>query len=307
MRIVFIGGVKMGYDCAEALLKKKAQVAGIICLPDSFSSRSGFSDFSDLGKKFNVPVFKYQDVNNPQAIATIKELAPDLILVIGWSGIIGEEILAIPKKGVLGHHPTMLPKHRGNAPIPWTLINGLAKSGVTLFFLENEIDAGGMAGQTEFAITLDDDAASVYEKATNATSELLLGVLEKMNEGTLVKIPQDQKKASRWGKRKPDDGITDWCCMSIYLYNWIRGLTHPYPGAFTFLEGKKLFIWKATIAKHAQNKGEPGEILSTEGELAVKTGDGAIVLASVQLEGEEEMSAAEFVKKNKVKEGIVLG
>jgi len=308
MRILFVGGVEMGRACAEKLLLDKFGIAGIFCLPQSQSHRSGYADFSPLGKKYGVPVFKYDDINHAEAVEKIRQLAPDVIVLIGWSGIIGEEILAIPKRGVLGHHPTLLPRHRGNAPIPWTLINGLSRSGVTLFFLEKEIDKGDIAGQKEFSITLEDDAASVYAKATKATIELLPKVLRDMEAGKLVRIPQDPRKASRWGKRKPEDGIIDWNCMAVYLHNWVRGLTHPYPGAFTFHSGKKLFIWKAKItpSKSAGNAA-PGTVLESGKKLVVKCGDGALEILKLQPEGGKETGASSSAASLGLKKGDLLG
>jgi methionyl-tRNA formyltransferase len=307
MRILFVSGVKLGHECCKSLLERKVGVVGIFCYPGELKDRSGYVDFSALGKKHGVPVFRFQDVNSAEAISDMKRLAPDLILVIGWSSIIGEEILKIPKKGVLGHHPTLLPKHRGNAPIPWTLINGLTRSGVTMFFLEKEIDKGEMAGQKEFDVEMDDDASSIYAKATAATVSLLAEILPKIEKGTLKTIKQDSRKASRWGKRKPEDGIIDWNMMAIYLHNWIRGLTHPYPGAFTFLGDKKLFIWKAEIVVWKQKSGRPGEVVEAGERLLVRAGDGAIAVESLQLEGEEEFGAKEFVERNKIRAGISLG
>jgi len=307
MKIVFISGVKMGFDCAEALLKEEYNIAAIFSLPETCSSCSGYVDFAPLGKKYNIPVFEYKDTNDPQVVKKVKELAPDLILVIGWSGVISEELLTIPKKGVLGHHPTLLPKHRGNAPIPWTLINGLTKSGVTLFFLEKEIDKGDIAGRREFEVIFEDDASTLYKKATKATILLLSDVLPKIEHETLIRTKQDPAKASRWSKRRPEDGIIDWNCMTIYLYNWIRGLTHPYPGAFTFLGRKKLYLWKVKIAEVPVKKSRCGELFFLDGGPLVRTGNGAIELLRLQLEGEEEMDAAEFVKRHAFKEGVVLG
>jgi len=306
MRILLVSGIGMGWQCAKALLEKKMGLVSIFSLPESMSGRSGYKDFSELGRKYGIEVHKYEDINCNESISKIKQVAPDLILVIGWSGIIGEEILKIPKKGVIGHHPTLLPKHRGNAPIPWTLINGLAKSGVTLFYLEKEIDNGGIAGQKEFNVDFSDDASSLYSKATEATVSLLLETLPKIEKGILKPVAQDRMRASRWGKRKPEDGIMDWNSMSIYLYNWIRGLAHPYPGAFTFLGDKKLIVWKARISESKKN-GKPGEVLSTGGGITVKTGDGAILVEKVQLEGGDEVEAAEFVKKHGITAGTILG
>ena len=307
MRILFISGVELGYECCKSLLERKTGVVGIFCYPGELKERSGYVDFSDLGKKYGVPVFKFQDVNSAEAVSEMKGLAPDLILVIGWSSIIGEEILKIPKKGVLGHHPTLLPKHRGNAPIPWTLINGLTRSGVTMFFLEKEVDKGEIAGQKEFDVEMDDDASSIYAKATAATVSLLSEMLPKIGNGTLKTMKQNPGRSSRWGKRRPEDGIIDWNTMAIYLHNWIRGLTHPYPGAFTFLGERKLFIWKAEIADWKGKSGRPGEVVEAGERLVVRTGDGAIAVKKLQLEGEEEFGAKEFVERNKIRARTVLG
>ncbi|HID72718.1 TPA: hypothetical protein EYP38_02140, partial [Candidatus Micrarchaeota archaeon] len=179
MRIVFISGVEFGLRCLEPIVGNGTDIAAIFSL-DGREDRSGYVDFSGFGEKHGIPVHKlkeFKELNSSENVKKIKELNPDLVLVIGWSGLIGEDILAIPPKGTLGHHPTMLPKHRGNAPIPWTLINGLSRSGVTLFYLEKEMDTGDIAGQREFEITLDDDASTVYAKAIDATAQLLLDVL----------------------------------------------------------------------------------------------------------------------------------
>src|SRR3989338_634843 len=243
MKIAFIGGVKMGRDCLEEILSRGIRVEAIFCLPESESGRSGYANFDGLGKKYGIPLHKLADINSSEAVGLLRGISPDLIAVIGWSGIIGKEVLAIPKRGVLGHHPTLLPKHRGNAPIPWTLINGLARSGVTFFFMTEAIDAGDIAGQAEFEVTLEDDAASVYEKATRASARLLAEILPKIGSGKLVAKKQDAGRISRWGKRRPEDGIIDWNCMTIYLYNWVRGLSRPYPGASTFLSGREVLVW----------------------------------------------------------------
>ncbi len=306
MRIIFISGVELGWQCAKALLEKKFDIAAIFCLPESMKARSGYADFTQLGIEFNVPVYAFEDVNSPESVSKIKSIAPDLILVVGWSTIIGETILSIPKKGVIGHHPTLLPKHRGNAPIPWTLINGLTESGVTLFFLEKEIDKGGIVDQKAFSIGFEDDAPALYLKATNATISLLLEVLPKIENNTINTKIQDSKRVSKWGKRKPEDGIIDWNSMTIYLYNWVRGLTHPYPGAFTFIGDKKLFIWKAQIADEKLDKGKPGEVIKANNSILVKTGDGGLFLTSLQFEGEPELSAADFIKLYNIKLGTIF-
>lgn len=307
MKILFISGVKLGLDSLNSLLAAGENICGIITYSDSHSDRSGYLDFSSVNKKHpNIPIIKSDDLKNLQIQSQILSLKPDLILVIGYSFLIPNNLLSIAKYGAIGHHPTLLPKHRGNAPIPWTLINGLTKSGITFFYLSEEIDQGMIAAQSEFSISMDDDASSLYSKITSETISLLPKMLSKIKSGTLVPIPQDNSKSSKWSKRKPEDGIIDWNSMSIYLYNWIRGLTHPYPGAFTFFQNKKLLIWKSIISqmKSAQS---PGTIISTTGGLFVSTGDGVLEILSLSFETDAPMSALVFIKKYSIEAGMKLG
>lgn len=307
MKILFVSGVKLGLDSLNSLLDKGENICGIITYSDSYSGRSGYVDFSSVNKKYsNIPIIKSDDLKNPAVQEQIISLKPDLILVIGYSFLIPANLLSIAKHGAIGHHPTLLPRHRGNAPIPWTLINGLTKSGVTFFYLSEEIDQGMIAAQSEFPISVDDDASSLYSKITSETISLLPKMLSKIKSGTLVPIPQDNSKSSKWSKRKPEDGIIDWNTMSIYLYNWIRGLTNPYPGAFTFLKNKKLLIWKSRISQMKSDL-NPGTIVSVDGGLFVSTGDGVLEILSLSFENTEAESALLFIKNHSLVAGTKLG
>lgn len=307
MRILFISGVKLGLDSLNSLLVNGENICGIITYSDSHANRSGYVDFSSVNKKYpNIPIIKSDDLKNPTIKNQIISLKPDLILVIGYSFLIPNDLLSIAKHGAIGHHPTLLPKHRGNAPIPWTLINGLTKSGITFFYLTQEIDQGMIVAQSEFVISLDDDASSLYSKITVETISLLSKMISQIKNGTIAPVPQDNLKSSKWPKRKPEDGIIDWNSMSIYLYNWIRGLTHPYPGAFTFFKNKKLLIWKSRISSLKSNS-NPGIIVSISGGLFVSTGDGVLEILSLSFEGDIEESASAFIKNHSIQLGDKLG
>lgn len=310
LKVVFVSGVKLGYDCLRRILEIGFKVEHVFSYPENLSERSGYVDFSQICDKYGVGLTKTGDINSKNNVDVIERIAPDVILVIGWSSIIGKEILSIPKLGVIGHHPTLLPKHRGNAPIPWTLINGLTKSGITLMFLENEIDKGDILIQKEFDVELEDDAASIYEKATLKTIDALTEILPKLESGNYERIPQDPKRASVWKKRRPEDGIIDWNSMSICIYNWIRGNTYPYPGAFTFVGDRKLFVWKARISglEIAVQGMPPGKMVCMGDKLFVKTGDGILEILCLNFEGDEEMDASKFIKSGKCPpEGLILG
>ena len=166
MRIVFIAGLEEGYKCIKHVIEDGWDVVGVFTLSEKFKDRSGYVYFDDLMKN-GIPIYKVDDVNSVNNIEKLRKLNCDIIFVIGWSFIICEEIIDIPKLGCIGNHPTLLPKHRGNAPIPWAIIMGLTKSGTTWFHFEKDVDAGDIVGQREFKINLEDTAKDVYNKASD--------------------------------------------------------------------------------------------------------------------------------------------
>lgn len=286
MKILYIGALDFGYRCLESILKNKFEVVGVYSLSEKHKERSGFKDFSDLCNKYKVPLTKLDHPKKDIDPEQVKKLNPDIILVIGWSWLISNEVISIPKLGSIGHHPTLLPKHKGNAPIPWTLIKGLTKTGTTFFYLEKEVDSGKIAGQKEVEVEFTDDALILYNKLADASIELLSEILPKIENGTLESKEQDPKESSFWPRRKPEDGIINWNSPSVNIYNLIRGVTHPYPGAFTYFKGKKLLIWESELNKGNFN-GKNGEILEvSKDRLSIKTKDGIIVAKKFDFEGE---------------------
>jgi methionyl-tRNA formyltransferase len=313
MRIVFIAGLKEGYECVKSVIEDGWNVIGIFTLSEKFKDRSGYVSFDPLNR-YRIPIYKVEDINEKNNIKKIKELNPDVIVVIGWSFIVCDEIVNIPKLGCIGNHPTLLPKHRGNAPIPWAIIMGLTKSGTTWFHFVKDVDAGDIIGQREFEIDFEDTAENVYNKALDATIDLLKEILPKLRYGTALRLAQDHKRANIMPKRQPQDGIIDWNKMQIFQYNGIRGLSHPYPGAFTYLNEDKIYIWRAMFLENNEYEGRSyytkigGKILDiVDKGLIVSTGDGAILLTRLQKEGDEELDGCEFAKLYKIKVGTVFG
>jgi len=319
VKIVFIAGLKFGYECVKSVIDGGWDVVGVFTLSEKFKDRSGYVSFDGL-KEYNPPIFEVDDINQKENVEKIKNLDPDVIFVVGWSFIVCDEILKIPELGCIGQHPSLLPKHRGNAPIPWSVIIGATRSGTTLLHLIDEVDAGDIVGQKEFKIHFNDYAEDVYDKALNATIELYREVLPHLADGTARRTPQDHKRADIMPRRQPQDGIIDWNKMPIFQYNWIRGLSHPYPGAFTYLGEEKVYIWRAIFLENdeynysAFSKGIKyysdvrGEVLDiVDKGLIVSTGDGAILLTGLQKDGEEELDGCEFAKQYKIGEGVVFG
>jgi methionyl-tRNA formyltransferase len=221
-------------------------------------------------------------VNAPDTIAAIREADPDLVFVVGWSQLVMDEFIGLPRHGVFGMHPTLLPRHRGRAAIPWAILSGLAKTGVTLFQIaDGTADSGPIVGQVEVPITPDETATTLYDKVTATHLELVREHVPRLIDGTAERTPQDTRRASAWPKRTPADGIIDWETRAPYLYDWVRAQTRPYPGAFTYLGEDRLVIWRARPVE-LDAEAPAGTVVALDGGPVVACGEGGLVLEEVE-------------------------
>ncbi len=312
MRIVFMGAVEEGWLTLQAILQDPARrrdFSAIVTLREDKGRRlSGYRSFHDLGRGHGLPVHEIDHVRSPEAIALLRRLSPDLLIVVGWTQLLSDEALRIPPLGSVGLHTTLLPKHRGRAPIPWAIIKGLGKSGNTLFFLTPGVDDGDIIGQKSFYLALDDDAESVYRKATQSGIDLLLEHLEGLKTGTAPRRPQNRGQVDVWPGRRPEDGLIDWDRSALEIHNLIRGVTRPYPGAFTFHRGRKLLIWKSRLLGSAELDLDvrPGAILDDapySGAFVAGAGDTPLLITEVEREGEAPCSGHEFMLLEDVRPG----
>ena len=323
MNIVFISGVELGQFALNGLIDSdvfKSQEAKLIAVfslsEEKAEKTSGYTSFDFLANQAKAPLFKISSIKTIDVYNQIKKLSPDFIFIIGWSELAPSELLDIPKNkynsskrhdnthGCIGIHPTLLPIGRGRAPIPWTIIKGFTKSGVTMFYLEEEADAGDMIAQNEYMIEINDDASSIYKKIAILHYQLVKDSLPLLANRTAPRIPQDPTKVTYWEKRRPEDGVIDWYRESLDQYNWIRALTHPYPGAFTFWNGEKVIIWKAAMGEQVTNY-EPGSIIDiNDNGLLVACLTKSIIIKRLQLGDDEEMDSVSFSKKYGIKPGV---
>lgn len=258
MRILFVGASELGFECCESIIKAGHNVVGIITLPQEFEIKYKdeadklkvrnylFKNFNYFSEEYDIPVF-CTDGKLAGYYDQIKNLSPDLILVIGWYYMIPEKIMQIAPKGSIGIHASLLPKYRGNAPLVWAIINGETKTGVSLFYFEKGVDEGDIISQEEFDIDPKDTIKEVLEKTKTASKNILLQSLPQIANGTSGRTPQDNSKATLFPKRTPKDGLIDWNRDSEAIRNFIRAQTRPYPGAYTIINGKKVIIWDADV------------------------------------------------------------
>ena len=288
MRTVWVSFDAMGRVCLEATAGAGAEIVGVVTLPGPIDpNRSGQALFDDLAEKFGAPLLETADVNADETVAAVRELEPELIFVVGWSQLVRNDFIALAPRGVYGMHPTLLPRHRGRAAIPWTILSGLAVTGVTLFeIVDPTADSGPIIGQVEVPVDPDETATSLYDKHTQAHVRLLHELVPKLIDGTAPKIPQDVSRASAWPKRTPADGIIDWNTRALYLYDWVRAQTRPYPGAYTYAGDDRVVVWHARPAA-LDDAAPPGTVVSRgDTEVVVACGEGALVLEEVETEAE---------------------
>lgn len=256
MKIVFFGASELGYDCCESLIKEGHQVVTIFTIeqefkisysPDAPVKNYLFKDFRQLGDKYNIPTYVING-DLKDYYQQLKNIQPDFILAIGWYYMIPQKMLGLAVKGGAGIHASLLPKYRGNAPLVWAIINGEKETGISFFYFSEGTDEGDIIAQETFLIEETDTIKDVLEKAKNASLQILRDYIPQIAINTAPRIKQDHSKATVYPKRCPDDGLINWDWDVKRIKNFIRAQTKPYPGAFTYIGGKRVTIWDADIS-----------------------------------------------------------
>lgn len=304
MKAVVFGYQEIGSVCLEELLAFGVQVSCLFTHEDDPREEIWFRRPVTIAKKHDIPVYTPETLKDEKWIKLIEEAAPDFIFSFYYRNMIPKGILNIARIAALNLHGSLLPKFRGRAPVNWVLVTGESETGVTLHEMVEKPDAGAIVAQKKVEIAFDDDVYTLYMKMTEAARQLMKETLPKLAGGSFVRIPQTGV-SSYFGGRKPEDGLISWQQDAITLYNLVRAVTHPYPGAFTRLGRKKLFIWKAFPEDDSGNT-QPGKIVSIH-PLMVGTGKGLLKLLRVQQEGEEEMDADVFASVHNIENEILGG
>ncbi len=317
MRILFMATPAFACPSLE-LLSRKERLVGIVTQPPRPSGRGGEikpSPVEKLAKRKNIPLYQTKNINSASFIARIKQIAPDIVMLVAFGQILSADFLSIPGICFLNLHPSLLPRHRGAAPIPWAIIRGDRETGVTVQRIEEGIDEGRIIVQERIIISLEDTAGDLEDKLSLLGAELLLKTIKMIKEGSANYTIQNEKLAIYAPKIRKDDGLIRWEKSSCDVHNLIRGL-NPYPGAFTFVRLKekkvRVKIWQTELMKEElleKKEARPGEIIGLKkGKgFVVKAGGGILLIKRVQLAGRNRISGYDFVKGYQIKEGFMLG
>jgi methionyl-tRNA formyltransferase len=276
MKIVFVGCVEIGYTVLESIYQQGWSVDLVITLPVASSGKtSGFIDFHPLAEMYHSKVIESIDLKSTECRQELKQLEPDLLICCGWQRLIPDEVLELPIKGCIGFHSSLLPKYRGRAPVNWAIILGEKETGVTLFYLNSMADTGDIITQKSFPITLEDDCHTIYKKSANACCQMLVNQLPLIEHNAVKRIHNPSASYPAYPKRTAEQGLIDFQRPSLDVFNWIRALTKPYPGAFYYEDGKKIVVWNSKMG-----------IVSGQNVIFKNTLDGVISLIDVEIHNE---------------------
>ncbi len=311
MNIVFFGSSQFAVPSLKALLGSKHKISCVITQPDKQKGRHlhlQSTPVKTLAGAAGIEVYQPVDINAPEAIRFLKNLSPDLFVVIAYGQLLSQVILDIPKIFSINAHASLLPLYRGAAPINWALINGEKVSGISIMKMDKDMDAGPIILQKTAEISGEATAISLEDNLARIAAQALLESLESIENNNYDLMPQDETSVSFAPKIKKEDGKIDWDKPAYSIYNLIRGCL-PWPGAFTYYEGKLLKIYKAEVIRAQEHKSTrvPGEIIQvSKEEIIVAAGDDNLIIKELQLEGKRKMNIEEFICGHKVEIGQVL-
>lgn len=297
-RIVWVGFHSEGVPALRAIIDSGANLVGLVTLNEKgLAKRSASVDFKTLLGESEVPIFEVANINNEFAVATLRELKPDLLVVLGWSQILSDEVLQIPAIGTVGAHASMLPHNRGSAPVNWAIIRGETEGGNTLMWLDSGVDTGRIIDQIGFPIEHDDTCATVYEKVAETNKTMLLALLDKLERGEEVPGRIQTHVGEPLPRRRPEDGMIDWGQPAKQVYDFVRALTEPYPGAFSFLDDGMWTIWKANLGPPGSSCEHPGTVLgSSEAGQVVACGEGTLLVLEAQTKAGDRFTGARLAE-----------
>ncbi|MBU4310582.1 methionyl-tRNA formyltransferase [bacterium] len=313
MKIIFMGTPEFACSSLLALIESKHNIVGIITQPDRRKGRGmniSLSPVKELALGHNLNIYQPSNINDPEFIDLLRKISPDLIVIVAFGRILSKEVLKLPKCGCINLHASLLPKYRGAAPIPWAILAGEEKTGVTTFYLSEEVDSGDIILQREEKIRADDTTATLSKRLAGMGAELLIETIDKIEGKEAPRIPQNKEKATYAPRLKKEDGFIDWQESASRIERLVWAMD-PWPGAHTYFAGKLLKIWKAeeTTGLKPQASGfkRPGKVIDiTKEGMVVACGEGFLLIKEVQPPGKKRMSASSFASGYRIKTGDIL-
>jgi methionyl-tRNA formyltransferase len=299
MNIVFMGSSGFGVPALKGLINAGYNVSGVVTQADKRQGRGmltvGHTPVKDAAIELKLKLFQPRDINSPESIQILKDLNPDILIVIAYGQILSQEVLDIPRIMPVNIHASLLPALRGPAPINWAIINGDKATGNTLMRITLKMDSGPVISQSRMDILEYDSAITLEDKLSVDAAELLLKGMELIKSGKYKLLEQDPAKVTIAPKLSTDTCGIDWNMPAERINDLIRGLLN-WSAAFTYYKGKRLKIHSARGISAAGRSVKPGTVVSSGAEgIAVATGSGHLLISQLQPEGKRVMAAGEFI------------
>lgn len=310
MKIVFMGTPDFSVGALESLIEAGHEIAAVVTQPDKKKGRGGqvqYTPVKEAALKHNLAVYQPVRARDEEFVNVLREIAPDVIVVVAFGQILPKSILELAPYGCINIHASLLPRYRGAAPIQWAVIDGEEKTGVTTQQMNEGIDTGDILETIEVLIDKKETGGSLFDKLSDAGAKLIVQTLENIKEGNIHPVPQDDSKSNYAKMLTKDLGNIDFSKTAAEIERLIRGL-NPWPSAYTKFRGKTLKIWDADIVTDNEYAGIPGQIVNFDKTcFYVKTGEGCLRINELQLEGKKRMETEAFLLGNKLEKGEILG
>jgi methionyl-tRNA formyltransferase len=306
VRLVFLGTPGFAVPTLERLVAAGRQVLAVVTQPDrprDRGQRDAPPPVKEAALRLGLPIQQPERVRSPEAFETLRALAPDAMVVVGYGQIIPQSVIDIAPLGIINVHASLLPKYRGAAPLQWAIVNGETRSGVTTMRIDAGLDTGDILLARETEIGPEETAIELGARLGEMGADLLVETLAGLEAGVIVPRKQDQAQATYAPLLKKEDGLIDWRQPAASIHNRVRGL-QPWPGAYTAFRGQTLHIWRARVVERSPG---PAGHFSALKPPTVNCGIDALELVEVQLEGRRRMSSSDFANGQRLAESDILG
>ena len=306
MKIVFMGTPDFAVGTLHALAESEHEILAVVTQPDKPKGRGKAlqpTPVKEEAMRYGIPVYQPKKVREEEFQVVLRELNPDLIVVVAFGQLIPKSILELPRYGCVNVHASLLPKYRGAAPIQWAVIDGEKESGVTIMKMDEGLDTGDMIAKTVVPLASDETGGSLFDKLSQVGAQLLLDTIPALEEGTVVCEKQPEESPTPYAAMlNKKMGLIDWSQDASVIECLIRGL-NPWPSAYTYLKGKTLKIWQAKVVEK-QHEEEPGTIIEVDKKhLVVACKTNALLIERLQLEGKKQMETEAFLRGYAIETG----
>ncbi|MCR6544638.1 methionyl-tRNA formyltransferase [Dehalobacterium formicoaceticum] len=310
MRVIFMGSPDYALPSLDQLLSSPHQVVAVVTQPDRPKGRGqqmAFTPVKERALAKGIPVLQPQKINEGGFIAQLKDLAPDVLVVVAYGQLLNEALLTMPPKGCINVHASLLPKYRGAAPIHWSIIQGEGETGVTTMLMDRGMDTGAMLLKKKVPIEKQDTVGSLHDKLAETGGELLMETLALLENDQIRPVPQSHEEASYASLLGREHEQIIWQKNAREVHNQVRGL-NPWPGAYTLFGGKTIKIWETQVEDEGVQE-RPGLVLDIRNGqgILVACGRGSLWLRLLQPQGKRPMPGEDWARGVRLEKGSVLG